>query len=196
MLRQPEASHGGSLTGNEFSREERAWLLALAHDSISSVLQGQTFSPEPLSAHLSERRGAFTTLYVDGELHGCVGYALGQSPLFRTILETARAAAFEDPRFPPVTLSDLPHLEVSLSVLSGLFPIAPEQVEVGRHGLLITDGPRRGLLLPQVAIEHGWDRETFLRHTCHKAGLPADAWRRGATIHAFTAEIFGDRDLA
>jgi uncharacterized protein (TIGR00296 family) len=86
-------------------------------------------------------------------------------------------------------------LEVSLSVLSPLFPIRPDAVEVGRQGLVVSLGGRRGLLLPQVPVEHGWDRETFLEQTCRKAGLPLDAWRRGATIEAFTAEVFGDGDV-
>ena len=126
------------------------------------------------------------------ELRGCVGYAVPIAPLYRAVAETARAAAFEDSRFLPVTKEEAPQLEVSLSVLSRLFPIHPEAVEVGRHGLLISDGARRGLLLPQVPVEHGWDRETFLEQTCRKAGLPLDAWRKAATIEAFTAEVFGD----
>jgi AmmeMemoRadiSam system protein A len=114
------------------------------------------------------------------------------SPLERTVRETARAAAFDDPRFAPVTLDQARELQVSLSVLSPLKPIPPEDVEVGRHGLLISQGFRRGLLLPQVPTEHGWDRDTFLEQTCRKAGLPTDAWRKGATVEAFTAEVFGD----
>ena len=86
-------------------------------------------------------------------------------------------------------------LEISLSVLSRLFPIHPDAVEVGRHGLVISEGARRGLLLPQVPVEHAWDRETFLEQTCRKAGLPLDAWRKAATLEAFTAEVFGDADL-
>jgi uncharacterized protein (TIGR00296 family) len=94
----------------------------------------------------------------------------------------------------PVTKEEALKLEVSLSVLSRLFPIHPEAVEVGRHGLVISDGARRGLLLPQVSVENGWDRETFLEQTCRKAGLPPDAWRKNATIEAFTAEIFADAE--
>jgi AmmeMemoRadiSam system protein A len=144
---------------------------------------------------LSEPRGVFTTLYLDRELRGCVGYAVAVAPLYRAVAETARAAAFDDSRFLPVTREEAPRLEVSLSVLSGLVPIRPEAVEVGRHGLVISQGARRGLLLPQVPSEHGWDRETFLDQTCRKAGLPPDAWRKTATIEAFTAEVFGDSDV-
>ena len=110
------------------------------------------------------------------------------------MIETARAAAFDDPRFVPLSLDEARDPSVSISVLSPLEPISPEQVEVGRHGLLVSDGVRRGLLLPQVPLEHGWDRIAFLEQTCRKAGLPLDAWRMGASIEAFTAEVFGDED--
>lgn len=128
------------------------------------------------------------------ELRGCVGYAVPVAPLHRAVAKTARAAAFQDSRFLPVTKDEVPRLEVSLSVLSRLFAVHPDSVEVGRHGLVISDGARRGLLLPQVPIEHGWDRETFLEQTCRKAGLPLDAWRKNATVEAFTAEVFSDFD--
>lgn len=132
----------------------------------------------------------------DRQLRGCVGYAMPVAPLYRAVAETARAAAFEDSRFFPVTREEAPLLEVSLSVLSRLFAIHPDAVEVGRHGLVISQGGRRGLLLPQVPAENDWDRETFLEQTCRKAGLPQDAWRKGAGIEAFTAEVFSDADVA
>ncbi len=106
--------------------------------------------------------------------------------------ETARAAAFDDNRFSPVTPEEATHLEIELSILSPAQPIRSEEVEVGRHGLVISSHGRRGLLLPQVPVERGWDRTIFLEQTCRKAGLPADAWQKGATIEAFTAEVFGD----
>jgi AmmeMemoRadiSam system protein A len=114
--------------------------------------------------------------------------------LYRAVIETARAAAFDDTRFGPLALEELGELEVSLSVLSPLRPIAAEQIELGRHGLLISRDGRRGLLLPQVPIEHGWDRDTLLEQVSLKAGLPRNAWQTGAAIEAFTAEVFGDRD--
>ncbi len=180
----------------EFSLDQRRTLLRIAHEAILSVLERRP-APEAtaIPAGLSELRGVFTTLYLDRQLRGCVGYALPIAPLYRAVAETARAAAFEDHRFLPVTKEEALNLEVSLSVLSRLFPIHPEAVEVGRHGLLITDGARRGLLLPQVPLEHGWDRETFLDQTCRKAGLPLDAWRKTATLEAFTAEVFADGDV-
>ncbi|HZW80855.1 MAG TPA: AmmeMemoRadiSam system protein A [Candidatus Deferrimicrobiaceae bacterium] len=183
----PEAS------GQEFSSEERALLLCLAHDSILSTLEGRTFSMHPPTPHLSELRGTFASLYLRGELRGCVGYVVPTSPLYRTVAEIARAAAFEDNRFPPVTKSEAPHLEIELSILSPLESIHADAIEIGRHGLLISQHGRRGLLLPQVAVEHQWDRNTFLEQTCRKAHLSPDAWQKGATLQAFTAEIFGDK---
>ena len=214
------AAHTPASLAPEFSFEQRRTLLRIAHEAILSVLEPQRSSEAPASpAGLSEPRGVFTTLYLSNdpcndrrgdlrgdlprespreshrELRGCVGYALPIAPLYRAVAETARAAAFDDSRFLPVTIEEARELEVSLSVLSRLFPIHPEAVEVGRHGLLISEGARRGLLLPQVPIEHGWDRETFLEQTCRKAGLPLDAWRKAATIEAFTAEVFSDGDV-
>jgi uncharacterized protein len=178
----------------EFSPDERKLLLKLAHDSIASALQRREISPTAPSPHLAEARGAFTTVYCRGALRGCVGYVLPVASLYRTVAETARAAAFEDPRFPPITREELPEVEISLSILSPLQPIKAEDVEVGRHGLLVSLGGRRGLLLPQVPVEHGWDRITFLEQTCRKAGLPPNAWREGAKLEAFTAEVFGEKE--
>jgi len=137
----------------------------------------------------------FTSLHLQGELRGCVGYVLPISPLYRAVAETAQAAAFDDTRFLPVTLEEARELEIELSILSPPKAIAPEAIEVGRHGLLISMAGRRGLLLPQVASERHWDSATFLQQTCHKAGLPHDAWKRGAAIEAFTAEVFGEKGL-
>ena len=177
----------------QFTAEERGILLRLAHEAIESALDRRPISLDPPSPRLAEPRGAFTSLYCRDQLRGCVGYVFAVTSLYRTVAETARAAAFEDTRFLPITREEARELEVSLSVLSPLQLIQPEEVEVGRHGLLISQHGRRGLLLPQVAAEHGWDRVTFLEQTCHKAGLPPDAWKKGATLEAFTAEVFGDR---
>lgn len=179
----------------EFTREERALLLKIAHEAIEAAVNGRELTLSAVPPHLAELRGAFTTLYLGGELRGCVGYVLPVASLHRTVAESARAAALDDMRFNPVTREEAPQLEVVLSVLSPLAPILPRQVEIGRHGLVVTLGLRRGLLLPQVPVEHGWDRETFLCQTCRKAGLPLDAWEHGAVLEAFTAEVFGDRDL-
>jgi uncharacterized protein len=178
----------------EYSCEERRLLLQSAHDAILSTLEGREVLPFTPSTHLAEPRGVFTTLYSSGRLRGCVGYPTALMPLYRAVTESARAAAFEDPRFPPVVLEEARKLKISVSVLSPLRPILPEQIEVGRHGLLISGGSGRGLLLPQVPVEHGWDRNVFLEQTCRKAGLPTDAWRNGTKmeIEAFTAEVFSD----
>ena len=185
-------SFGQSSAKEEFSQAERALLLRLAHEAIDSALEGRSISVEPTSAHMAQPRGVFTTLYLYGQLRGCVGYVFPVESLYRGVIETARAAASEDTRFRPVTPQEAPHLKVSLSVLSTLIPIEPEQLEIGRHGLVVSLAGHRGLLLPQVPVEHGWDRATFLRQTCRKAGLPEDAWKRGATLEAFTAEVFGE----
>ncbi len=187
------AVSGPELSSHEFSPEERALLLRLAHDSISSALQRREISLDPPTPHLAEPRGAFTSLYLQDELRGCVGYILPTCSVFRAVAETARAAAFDDNRFPPVTQEEAPHLQIELSILSPAQPLAAEEIVVGRHGLLISGHGRRGLLLPQVPVERAWDRTTFLEQTCRKAGLPLDAWQKGATIEAFTAEVFGEK---
>ena len=193
MLPQPEEHAASSpATHDEFTREERVTLLNLAHESILSALEHREISLDPPSPRFSEPRGAFTTIYLQGQLRGCVGYVLPVISLYRAVAETARAAAFEDTRFAPVTLAEARSLEVSLSILSPLRVIKTEEVEIGLHGLVVSFGGRRGLLLPQVPVEHGWDRLTFIEQTCQKAGLPRDAWKNGATLEAFTAEVFGD----
>ena len=179
----------------EFSQEERTLLLRLAHDAIASTLDRTEIPLASSSPHLAEPRGAFTTLYYGGELRGCVGYVEPIVSLYQTVIETARAAAFEDTRFWPVTREELAELQVSLSILSKPKPILPEQVEVGLHGLIVSQGAHRGLLLPQVPVEHNWDRLAFLQQTCRKAGLPLDAWQKGAVIEVFTAEVFADGNL-
>lgn len=202
MCQQPKGagSPGGenqyvsSNVEGEFSREERTLLLKLAHDAIESALDGREVSLEPPSPHLAEFRGVFTTIYLGASLRGCVGHVFAVASLYQTVFETARASAFEDRRFPPVSLAEAAQLTVSLSILSPLETIRPEQIEVGRHGLLVSMAGHRGLLLPQVATEHEWDRLTFLQQTCRKAGLPSDAWTAGAQIEAFTAEVFGEDD--
>jgi AmmeMemoRadiSam system protein A len=180
-------------TVEQFSAEQRLYLLRLAHEAILARIDGRSLSVAELNCEwLAESRGVFTTLYLHGQLRGCVGYAMPIAPLFRAVAETACAAAFNDTRFVPVLREETGILEISLSILCPPVLIHAEDVVVGRHGLLISEGARRGLLLPQVPVEQGWDRETFLCQTCRKAGLPADAWRKGAIIEAFTAEVFSD----
>jgi AmmeMemoRadiSam system protein A len=177
----------------EYSAEERRWLLRLAHWSIRAAVTGSALltelSEDELGAearsHLRQKRGAFTTLHENGELRGCIGMVMAVKPLDETIREMARAAALEDPRFAPVVEAELGSLQLEISVLSPMFVIAPEDVVVGRHGLMVTYGGHRGLLLPQVAGEWGWDRETLLAQTCRKASLPPDQWKHGAQLEPF-----------
>ncbi len=183
LTRSPEA--------NEYSPDERALLLDVAYDSIASALERREISLYPPSPHLAEPRGVFTTLHYRHDLRGCVGYVLPTVSLYRAVAETARGAAFEDTRFFPLTRQEFAEVTVSLSILSALQPIRPEEIEIGKHGLVVKLGSRRGLLLPQVPVEQGWDPMTFLEQTCRKADLPGNVWQVGATIEAFTAEVFG-----
>jgi len=170
---------------------EKDRLLELAREALGeAVCRGRLSDVnEPLEA-LRTPCGAFVTLTKGGHLRGCIGHIEACRPLYATVRECARAAALDDPRFDPVRPAEVPSLQLEISVLSPLWDIDPEQVEVGKHGLLISRGGRRGLLLPQVAVEWNWDREEFLRETCLKAGLPPHAWQRGARIQAFTAQVF------
>jgi AmmeMemoRadiSam system protein A len=179
----------------EYDPGERKMLLQIAHEAIVAFVEGRDISFPVPSPHLAEPRGVFTTIYSGGKLRGCVGFPVPTLSLFKAVVETARAAASEDPRFARVGLQEARNLRISISILSPLSSISASEVEIGRHGLVMSLGTRRGLLLPQVPVEHGWDRNTFLEQTCLKAGLPPDAWRSGAHIEAFTAEVFGDSDF-
>jgi AmmeMemoRadiSam system protein A len=193
----PQPNSAATVATAEFSSEERNQLLRLAHESISFALKRREaehgeISLDPPTPHLAEPRGVFTSLYRHEELRGCVGYVFPTCSVYRAVAETARAAAFDDNRFSPVTKEEASQLQIELSILSPAQPVRVEEIEVGRHGLLISWRGRRGLLLPQVPVERGWDRTTFLEQSCRKAGLPPDAWQHGATIEAFTAEVFGE----
>jgi AmmeMemoRadiSam system protein A len=173
---------------------ERRVLLRTARDSIAAHFAGGSAATgEPIADQ--PRRGVFVSLHrrADGELRGCVGMMEAERPLGETVARMAVAAATEDRRFAPVTAEELPDLEIEISVLSPPAPIRGEEVEVGRHGLLIEHEGRRGVLLPQVPVAHKWGREEFLDQTCRKAGLPAGSWREpGARLLGFTAEVFGE----
>jgi hypothetical protein len=173
---------------------ERDALLRTARESIAAHFQRRRPQLPAATGALAENRGAFVTLHQkDGELRGCVGMMRSDRPLLETVERMAVAAAIEDGRFDPVTEAELAGLTIEISALGPLEPIRPEDVEVGRHGLLIGYGGRRGVLLPQVPVEQGWDRETFLAHTCWKAGLPEDTWRKpGVELLGFTATVFGE----
>lgn len=174
---------------------ERRALLRAAREAITAHLAGRRAELAPATGALAEKRGVFVTLRraADGELRGCIGQMEAESPVVDAVAEMAVAAATRDFRFPPVAARELDSLRIEISVLSPLAPIRPDEVEVGRHGLLLRRGDRRGVLLPQVPLEHGWDREGFLDHTCEKAGLPRGAHlQAGAELLAFTATVFGE----
>ena len=175
--------------------EEKAELLALARNSVESVVrQKELYTPEPSASDtLNREYGAFVTLTKAGALRGCVGYAAALKPLFVTVRDTASLAAVRDPRFPPVAPGELADLAYEISVLSPMRHVAEvEQIEVGRDGLLVKHGSHEGLLLPQVAREHHWDRQRFVEGTCVKAGLAPDGWKDDTTdIFRFTAVVFG-----
>ena len=173
---------------------QRAELLRLARESIASFLRGhRSVLPAADDPVLNGKRGAFVTLYVDGELRGCIGYPLPFKPLAEAVAQMAVAAASQDHRFASITEKELGRLRIEISALTLPRPVhSPDGVEVGRHGIIISQGHASGLLLPQVPGEYGWDRETFLRHGCLKAGLPDDAWKKGAKIEVFEAEVFGE----
>jgi AmmeMemoRadiSam system protein A len=175
------------------TESDQQTLLRMAREALVAYLaHGEPPAvPEPGEA-LRQECGAFVTWHKGKNLRGCIGVIAAYNPLYQTVRECAVWAAVRDPRFAPVVRDEVPALTLEISVLSPLEDIAPENIEVGRHGLLISRGSQRGLLLPQVAIEWKWDRERFLDETCHKAGLPADAWRTGARIQAFTAQVFGE----
>ena len=149
---------------------------------------------EPAAPALAAPGAAFVTLHVGGSLRGCIGTSERRRPLWRVVGEMAAAAATRDPRFPPIDVEDLQALKVEISVLTPDVRIhSPEEIQIGRHGLDVRRGFARGLLLPQVAVEHHLDRERFLAATCKKAGLPADAWQDEKTeVRVFEAEVFGE----
>jgi AmmeMemoRadiSam system protein A len=180
----------------DVSAADRSRLLELARRSIACHLAGE---PEPAvaSAPDAPKQGAFVSLKTrsTGQLRGCIGHVEGDHPLAETVRRVAVAAAVEDPRFPRVTSEELDSLRLEISVLSPLERIGAGEVEVGTHGLLVRFRGRSGLLLPQVAVAQDWDRETFLDHTCRKAGLPPDSWRHpDCVILAFTATVFAEHD--
>jgi len=145
---------------------------------------------------IKEKRGAFVTLKKRGHLRGCIGYIKAVKPLGETVQEMAVAAAFHDPRFPSVKGDEIRDLSFEISVLSPLQKMKTiDDIEVGKHGLYMVRGYNSGLLLPQVATEYGWDRETFLKETCYKAGLPPQSWKDKETdIYIFSADYFSDKE--
>lgn len=182
------AERGGCLSPGE--REELLRMARLALESYIS--RGRLPGGIPSHENLSAPGSAFVTLRSGGRLRGCIGYTEPHAPLYQVVQECVVGAAAKDPRFPKVTAEEVPHLRIEISVLSPLATIRPEDVIPGVHGVMIRKGDHRGLLLPQVAPEQGWDRETFLSQVCVKAGLPPDSWKEEADLFSFTAEVFGE----
>jgi len=187
-----------------YDAAQQAELLRIARRSLELYFEsGRRPEVETADPALQQPRGAFVTLHrvvppAPPALRGCIGTFEARESLNATVTRMAIAAATTDPRFPPVSAEELPQLSIEISVLSPRRQAAAGDVEVGRHGIYISAGARRGVLLPQVAVEHGWDRATFLDHTCRKAGLPPDAWRSrdDLRIEVFTADVFGERERA
>lgn len=176
---------------------QRTQLLSIARTSIESALDGVRLRVDESSLDpvLTRPSGAFVTLHTpDGDLRGCIGTIQPVAPLCQAVSSNAINAAFRDPRFHPLEREELPEIHIEISVMSPIEVVTDvETIEVGRDGLIISRGSRAGLLLPQVASDYGWDRETFLAQTCTKAGLPTDAWRRpDCRIERFSAEVFSE----
>lgn len=173
---------------------DRDLLLRIARGAIAAHLTGSR-SPATDACEAARQPGAaFVTLLKHGDLRGCIGHMEANDLLGRVIARCAVAACSADPRFPPVVPAELGDLAIELSLLGPLDPIdRPEAIEIGRHGLVVEMGWRRGVLLPQVAVEWRWNCQIFLAETCRKAGLPRDAWLRGARLWRFEAEVFGER---
>jgi AmmeMemoRadiSam system protein A len=174
--------------------DEQRHLLRLARAAFEAHVRG-VVSREDTDAAITVRRGAFVTILQEGELRGCLGRISTDLPLPGLIRHLAREVADSDPRFDPVRVDELARISLEISVLTEEREIADvSEIEVGRHGLIVQQGSRRGLLLPQVPTEYGWTVDIFVSHTCLKAGLAADAWRRGARLFVFEAQVFGEEE--
>ncbi|MFA5322767.1 MAG: AmmeMemoRadiSam system protein A [Smithella sp.] len=174
---------------------EKTALLKIAEQAIAAKIENKKMPEVQIDSEtLKSKRGAFVTLKKHGHLRGCIGYIKAYKPLWETVQEMAVAAAFHDPRFPSLKPDEVKQLTFEISVLSPFKRVRDiNEIEVGKHGLYMVHGYKSGLLLPQVATEYKWDRETFLKETCHKAGLPLDAWMdEGTEIYIFSADYFGD----
>ncbi|VAX20165.1 COG2078: Uncharacterized ACR [hydrothermal vent metagenome] len=182
----------------DLSSEERRILLRAARDAIRARLD-HTGEPSNtrLTPSLQARCGAFVTLYKGGSLRGCVGYTETDKSLYETVISAAKAAAFHDSRFNPVTFDELGSIDIEISVLGPATPIDNwENIEIGKHGIILEKGRFRALFLPQVALENGWDLPATLSHLARKAGVPEDGWRAGASFMVFTSIKFGEVDAS
>lgn len=178
------------------SREKQLLLEVARRALIAAAERGESLDILPDEPNLRECTGAFVTLHLRGRLRGCVGQIDSGEPLIRVVAHSAKAAGLEDPRFDPVRPDELEEIEIELSVLSALEEIAPERIEAGKHGLMVSRGWQRGVLLPQVATQFRWESYRFLEETCVKAGFARDAWKDpGIRIHGFTTEVFSESEF-
>ncbi len=175
----------------------RKKLMVLAKESVRAAAKGGVYEPpEPEDELLARPGAAFVTLKKKGHLRGCIGHVIARAPLYKCVADVARAAAIHDVRFSPVTWKEVDALQMEISVLTQPRSVSPEEVEVGRDGLIVSSAGRTGLLLPQVPLEWGWDREEFLNHTCRKAGLPEGCWKDPSTrLESFRAIVWGEEDI-
>jgi len=176
------------------SEADRRALLRLARQAVVDAVSYRRLPEQiPHEGVFAGRQGVFVTLHVRHRLRGCIGVIEGEDPLGQSTVRCAASAALQDPRFAPMRAEELVDLQIEISLLSPPAPIRPEEIEIGRHGLLVSRGKQRGLLLPQVATEHHFAPEQFLQETCRKAQLARDAWREVATqVLGFTCEVFSD----
>ena len=181
----------------QLTEQDQRFLLRIARDSVQSHLLNEAPRlPDVRGGVLTEAHGVFVSIHKGRELRGCIGNLHPAAALYRTAAECAVAAAVGDPRFMPLMPGELPGVEFEISVLSLMLPVENiDEIDVGKHGLLISKKNARGLLLPQVATTYGWDRERFLAETCRKAGLLPDEWKDGASIHRFSAFVFGEQQF-
>lgn len=181
------------------SREQQIKLLKLARKTISEKLKidEKIDAPDFQDEIFMEKAGAFVTIHLNKQLRGCIGYIQGVQPIPETVKEVSASSAFRDPRFTPLSDKEYKDIDIEISIMSPIEDVTDvDDIVVGRDGLIISRGHKRGLLLPQVPVEQGWDKTEFLTHTCYKAGLDGDSWKKeGVKIEKFSAQVFSEKDL-
>ncbi len=182
----------------QLDEQDRARLLEIARQAITTaVAEGRVLQMANPGGRLAAPAGVFVSLHKRHLLRGCIGQVAARDPLYRAVIDAATSAALYDPRFPPLSKDELAEVDIEISVLSPFTELDPalaeKQIRIGRHGLMVTKGHHRGLLLPQVAVQFGWDTQKFLEETCLKAGLPPETWTAGACLETFTAEVFSEK---
>jgi AmmeMemoRadiSam system protein A len=179
---------------NTLNRDQKTFLLDLARRTIKHYLEkGDSLKEKSDDPLLQEKRGAFVTLKAENELRGCIGYPLPHKPLIETVIDCAIASATQDFRFASIKEEELSQVKIEISVLTLPRKVKDvSEIRIGEHGIILSKGPHRGVLLPQVPVEWDWDLETYLNHGCLKAGLDDDEWKKGATIEIFSAQVFSE----